>query len=173
MTSRILTFVSCTIYFAVLCTLFIIALTAIVVGIIGVGLYIPTVNHYNEYNENTCAVMAHQYDVCSQRNDLTCYSVQWSVEYVIETPDRYIFSTIKKTYKTPEAALNQLEYYQDKNNYTCYYDKIDTLDVKWDKPTSPTPFLIMTIVGFVITGINSIIIGTAAIYRWRKKSLHH
>lgn len=171
MTSRILTFVSCTIYFVVLCTLSIIGLTAIVIGIVGLGLYIPTVNYYNEYNENICTVLSHHYDICSQQKDLTCYSVEWSVEYNIlnETLDQYVFSTIKKTYKTPDDALNQLDYYQDKNNYTCYYDKINVLDVKWDRPTSPTPFLIMVIVGFVITGINSIIIGSVAIYRCRKK----
>ena len=171
MTSRILTFVSCTIYFTVLCALSIIGLAAIVVGIIGLGLYIPTLNHYNEFKENTCLIITHQYDICSQGNDLTCYSVQWSVEYSImnELSDRYIFSTIKKTYKTPDEALSQLDSYQDQNNYTCYYDKINTVDVKWEEPTSPTPFLIMTIVGFVITGMNSIILGSVAIYRCRKK----
>lgn len=107
MTSRILTFVSCTIYFIVLCTLSIIGLTAIVIGIIGLGLYIPTLNHHKEYYENTCAVRAHQYDVCSQRNDLTCYSVEWSVNYIIsnQVPERYLFFTIKTSSAHPMDSL--------------------------------------------------------------------
>lgn len=171
MVCRVLTYVTCTSYFIILCIIFITGLTALVIGIIGLGLYIPTADYFNEYNENSCMILAHQYDLCNQQSATNCYSAQWSVEYDIlnESPDRYVFSTIKKKYETPEDALRQLDSYLDKNNYTCYYDKINVLDVKWDKPPSPTPYLIMVITGFVIAGINSIIIASVVIYRWRKK----
>ena len=171
MPCRVLTDVTCTLYFMILCTLFIMGLIALVIGIVGLGLYIPTANYSNEYEENSCLILAHQYDLCNQLSASNCYSAQWSVEYNIlnQSPDRYVFSTIKKKYKTPEDALNQLDAYLDKKYYTCYHDKVNVLDVKWDKPPSPIPYLIMVIIGFVIAGINSIIMASVVTYRWRKK----
>jgi hypothetical protein len=91
----------------------------------------------------------------------------WSVEYRItnQTFERYIFSTITETYNTPVVALNKLQIYEDGDNYTCYYNTINVLNVKWDKPTSPKPYLIMMIIGFTLTGIYFIVIILITIYR--------
>jgi len=166
MASRILTVVSCTLYFSFLVILTAIGVTSIIIGFVGLGLYIPTLINYNAYSSNICYVVDHEYDTCHLTNDI-CYTVMWSVEYPItnQTSEGYIFSSITETYNTPLVALDRLQTYIDGDNYTCYYQKINVLDVKWDKPSSPKPYLIMMIVGFTLTGIYFIVIILIAIYR--------
>jgi hypothetical protein len=166
MASRILTIVSCTLYFVFLVILTAIGVTSIIIAFVGLGLYIPTLINYNTYSSNICYVIDHEYDTCHLTNSI-CYTVMWSVEYRItnQTFERYIFSTITETYNTPVVALNKLQIYEDGDNYTCYYNTINVLNVKWDKPTSPKPYLIMMIIGFTLTGIYFIVIILITIYR--------
>lgn len=170
MASRILTFVSCTLYFTLLVILTAIGLTSIIIGFVGLGLYIPTFINYHAYSSNSCLVIDHEYDTCHLRDDI-CYSVMWSVEYGVSnrTYYRYIFSTITQFYDTPQEALDKLKLYTDKQNYTCYYHKTDVLDVKWDRPSSPRPYLIMMIIGFTLTGTYFIVIGFITIYRCTRR----
>jgi hypothetical protein len=171
MASRILTCVSCTLYFSFFVTITAIGLTAIVIGLIGLGIYVPTLINYNSYSKSTCYIIDHDYDTCRRQNDISCYSVMWSVEYIVSnySSERCIFSTITHTYKTSEEALEEVRIYKDNYNYTCYYHNIYMTDVKWDAPSSPTPYLIMMTVGFALTGIYSVIIGVIALYRYRNQ----
>jgi hypothetical protein len=166
MGGRILTLFSCTLYFSILFILTAIGLTSIIIAFVGLGLYIPTSINYNTYINTTCSVLSHEYHVCHQQSGL-CYSVKWSVEYPVlnQTSESYLFSNIKQVYDTPIEALNILTIYQDGNNYTCYYNKEEVLTVKWSKPESPGPYLIMMIVGFTLTGIYFIVIGFIVVFR--------
>ena len=171
MASRILTCVSCILYFSFP----VIGLIAIVIGFIGLGLYIPIYINSTRYKINTCLIHNHEYDTCYQGKSLfqdSCYSIKWSVEYIISnsTSDRFIFSTITQIYRTSIEALDQLKIYKDKNAYTCYYHNIRTADVQWDRPISARPYLIMTIVGFSLTGIYLVVIGFIILYRWQRRS---
>ena len=167
MASRILTFVSCTLYFSFLVIFTMIGLTSVIIGFVGLGLYIPTLINSNAYEKNTCFIIDHEYDTCHRQNDLSCYSIMWSVEYTAS--DSFIFSTITKIYETPKEALDILKDYKDKGNYTCYHHETQVTDVQWEEPSSPVPYLIMMIVGFSLTGIYLIVIGSIAIHRYRRK----
>jgi len=168
MASRILTCVSCTLYFFCLITLTTIGLTSIIVGFVGLGLYIPTLINYNTYITNVCSVIDREYTICEQQNNI-CYSVMWSVEYLVlnQTSESYIFSTITETYNTAVKALKDFRTYKENNSYTCYYPKDYVSDVQWNEPSSPTPYLIMMIVGFTLTGLYFIAIGIITIHRCR------
>jgi len=171
MASRILTFVSCTLYFCILCTLTVIGLTSIIIAFIGVGLYIPTLINYNAYSSNNCFVLSHIYDTCQQQSGGTCYSDTWSVQYIVSnrTSQRYQFATITLSFGKATDALNKLKSYLDNNTYPCYYNNKDLMTVKWDAPTSPRPYLIMIIVGFGLSGIYFIVIGFISIYRCQRQ----
>lgn len=170
MASRILTCVSCTLYLTFLIILTAIGLTSIIVGFVGLGLYIPTLINYNSYSSNSCFVLDHEYDTCHLRNDI-CYSVMWSVEYTISnrTSQSYMFSTITQIYYSATEALDKLKTYKNNQNYTCYYHKKDSLDVQWNKPSSPRPYLIMMIIGFTLSGLYFIVIGFITVYRCTRR----
>jgi hypothetical protein len=173
MASRILTCVSCTLYFSFLVTLTAIGLISIVVGFIGLGLYIPTFINSKAYTSDTCSILDHDYDPCQQQNDTSdtsCYSVVWSVEYTIlvSTSERHKFSTITQNYDTSVEALDNLRIYKVQTNHTCYYLNAHTTDVQWDEPKSPRPYLIMMTVGFGLAAIYFIVIGCVAVCRCRR-----
>jgi hypothetical protein len=66
MASRVLTCVSCTLYFSFLVAFTAVGLTAIIIGFVGLGLYIPTSIIYNSLQTNTCLIIDHEYDTCNQ-----------------------------------------------------------------------------------------------------------
>lgn len=172
-TSQILTLVSCTLYCSVVTIVTIIGLTSIVIGFIGLGLYIPTYTNYYIYSETTCLIIDHEYNECHQGDAAaqnTCYSIMWIVEYMIidSIPDCYVFSTITETYETSAEALGKLKNYQDKTSPTCYYNPSNTANVQWERPKSSRPFFIMMIVGFSLTGAFFIILGIIIAYRCRR-----
>jgi hypothetical protein len=171
MFSRISTVVSCILHFYFLVTITVIGLASIIIGFVGLGMYVPTLINYNSYNKNICYIMDHEYDICTRKNDVSCYSLMWYVEYTVtnQTSDRYMFSTITKFYETPVQALKDLRIYEDKNNYTCYYHQILLRNVQWDQPSSPRPYLIMMIIGFTLAGISFTVIGLITIYRCRNR----
>jgi hypothetical protein len=170
MASRILTCVSCTLYVCILSILTVIGLTAIVIALIGVGLYIPTLINYNSYISNSCFIISHTYGTCQQQNSVTCFSDMWSVRYSISnrTSQHYLFATITLTFSKSTDALTKLKTYVDNNTYPCYYSSKDTTTVKWDSPTSPRPYLIMIIVGFSLSGIYFIVLAFIGIYRCQR-----
>lgn len=159
MASRILTCVSCTLYLFLLISFTIIGFASLIVGAIGVGLYIPTSQTYNNYNNNTCFIVDVKYDACID----SCYYITWSVEY--HATRRYSFSTITQTYETLNEVSEQIAIYSDKSNHTCYYDLTQITRVQWTRPPSPTPYLIMLIIGFSLTGIYLILIAFFHCYR--------
>jgi len=164
MASRILTCFQCTLPCSIVSTLVVIGLTSAVIGFVGLGLYIPTYINYNAYSENICFILNYEYNECQQENtdsQNTCYSIKWSVEYIISDPvsDRYIFSTITEAYDTSMKALERLKNHRDKTDQTCYYHTVIIGNVQWDKPTSYSPYFIMMIVGFSLTGVYFMVIG--------------
>jgi len=167
MASRILTFVSCTLYLSFLIIITVVGFTSIIIGFVGLGLYISSSLNFNSYNSTLCFVIDHDYDTCHQQNEDLCFLIMWSVEYTVpnsDVSDRYIFSTITKTYDTPQKALNDLDSYKDNGTYTSYYHRTHFEDVKWEQPSSPTPYLIMMIVGFALTLIYFVVITSLTIY---------
>ena len=162
MASRILTFVSCTLYFFLLFTFTIIGFASFIIGSIGVGFFIPTSRIYNTYKTTTCLIVDVDYDTCTD----SCYYVMWSVEYYISS--QYTFSTIQKTFDTFNEITEIISIYEDQSNHTCYYDQNQNVRVQWNQPASPQPYLIMIIVGFSLTGIYLILIGFFYYYRSRK-----
>jgi hypothetical protein len=174
MASRILTCVSCTLYLSFLVTLTITGLTSIIIGFIGLGLYIPTFINSKAYTANTCLILDHEYDTCRQQNDDSqppCYSITWSVEYTISssTSEHYTFSSITKFYDSSIEALDELKTFTDQTNHTCYSHNTHNTDVQWEEPKSPKPYLIMMIVGFSLTAMYFIVIGLVALYRYRRR----
>ena len=172
MSSRILKMVSCTLCFSVVATLTVVGLTSIVIGFVGLGLYIPSYINYKVYTEDTCSILNHQYNECNQEtsgSQNTCYSITWSVEYLISdsVSDRYIFSTITETYATSMKALERLKNYQDRYSYNCYYHIVNIATVQWNQPTSSIPYFVMMIVGFSLTGVVFIVVGIIIAYRCR------
>jgi hypothetical protein len=157
MASRIVSFVSCTLYFILLVNLTIIGFASLLVGCIGAGLFKSTSITYDHYKNTTCFIVDMEYDTCEN----SCYYVMWSVEYYISnsTSSQYTFSAITQIHDTSKKILEKVAIYKDLTNHTCYYDKRHLVHVQWDKPSSPTPYLIMMIVGFICTGIYLIFIG--------------
>jgi hypothetical protein len=174
MASRVVTFISCTLYVTLLIGSALIALAPFVVGTIGVGLYIPTSIIYDLYKNNTCFILDLQYDSCNSVNKFfqdTCYSIMWSVEYYIlnSTSSLYVFTTITKTYPTLEQVLGKIIRYKERSHHICYYDKTHIANVQWNEPSSPTSYLIMIIIGFSLTGMYLIIFGSFYLYRSKRK----
>ena len=174
MASRVVTFVSCTLYVTLLIGSTVIGLAPFVIGTIGLGLYIPTSIIYNSYKNNTCFILDLQYDSCNSVHHFfqdTCYSIMWSVEYYIvnSTSNRYVFSTIKQAYPTLEEVFETILRYKERSRHICYYDKTRTADVQWNEPSSPRSYLIMIIIGFSLTGIYLIIVGSFYLYRSKTK----
>jgi hypothetical protein len=163
MSSRILTFVSCTLYFFLLLNFTIIGFASFILGSVGIGLFIPTLLNYESYQNNTCFIVDLEYDRCQD----SCYYVIWSVEYyILNSPSsQYTFSTISQTFSTLNEAEKTVSVYSDRSNHTCYYDIKQIVRVQWNQPSSPEPYLIMMIVGFILTGIYLIFIGIFYFYR--------
>jgi len=153
MASRILTFVSCTLYLFILVNFTIIGFASFIVGSIGVGLYVPTFMTYKSYENTTCFIVDIECDTCQD----SCYYIMWSVEYYISS--QYTFSTITQTYDTSDEITEIISVYQIRSNHTCYYDKTKVVRVQWKEPSSPKPYLIMMAVGYSLTGIYLILIG--------------
>ena len=175
MASRIRTFFSHTAYFTTVLILTVIGSAAIVIGFIGLGLYIPTLKNYESYAQSICTVIDHEYDNCAHGiyiSTTTCFSVMWSVQYTVSNSasDSYVFSTITQIYQQSVDALNRLNEYQDNTNYTCYYQKINLTNVQWDEPPLATPFLIMLIVGFSFASVYFVVIGIILICRCRTRN---
>lgn len=167
MASRILTFVSCTLYFFLLLNITIIGFASLIVGSVGVGLFIPTLVTYDSYQNNTCLIVDIEYDTCGD----SCYYIMWSVEYyrLNQTSSQYTFSTITQTYNTLDEILQKFLIYKFRSNHTCYYDKTKIVRVQWDEPSSPKPYLIMMVMGFSLTGVYLILI--TIFYRYRSQKM--
>ncbi|CAF0793162.1 unnamed protein product [Rotaria sp. Silwood1] len=164
MASRILTLVSCTLYIFLLVTFTIIGVASLIVGVVGVGRYIPTKAAHRTHKNVTCLIVDVDYDSCQH----SCYYVMWSVEYRVAKSNKYTFSTIIKKYGTLGEALAKMVNYNVRTNHTCYYNKKKIVHVQWEKPSSSKPYLIMMIVGFTLTGIYIIIITIVSVYRFRR-----
>ncbi|CAF2518110.1 unnamed protein product [Rotaria sp. Silwood2] len=164
MASRIVTFVSCTLYLFFLVIITIIGLASFIIGIIGVSRFISTHVAWTAHKHVTCLIVDVDYDSCQD----SCYYVMWSVVYHVSKFNKYTFSTITQTYDTLDVALKKIAIYNVRTNHTCYYHKKQIVNVKWEKPSSPKPYLIMMIVGFSLTGIYIIIIAIVFIYRYRR-----
>ncbi|CAF0810602.1 unnamed protein product [Rotaria sordida] len=164
MASRILSFVSCTLYFFFLINFTIIGLTSFIIGVVGIGRFIPTHITYTTHKNTTCFIVDVDYDICQD----SCYCVMWSIEYHISKSHKYTFSTIIHIYETLDEALKKITIYNIRTNHTCYYDKTQHVNIRWEKPSSSKPYLIMMIVGFSLTGIYIIIIAVVSFYRSRR-----
>ncbi|CAF1309047.1 unnamed protein product [Adineta steineri] len=174
MVSRFFSCVSSTVWFFTIAILTITGLTAIVIGLVGLGLYIPISMNYYEYTKSTCSIISHKYEDCQHGNTIslnTCFSVMWSVEYILQNsiPDRYIFSTITEIYTDSTVALEELRNYPVHTNHTCYYRTTNTANVQWLEPLSPIPYLVMLVVGFSLTGVYCIVISIIVLCRRRKQ----
>ncbi|UJR30752.1 hypothetical protein I4U23_018272 [Adineta vaga] len=174
MASRIGIFLSRTAYFTTVLILTVIGLTSIVIGFIGLGLYIPTSKNYQLYSKTICSILDHEYDNCEHGiyiSPTTCFSIMWSVEYIISNSasDRYVYSTITQIYEKSIEALDKLASYQDNTNHTCYYHQINVTNVQWEEPPLATPYLIMLIVGFSFASVYIFVIGIIIIYRCRSR----
>lgn len=163
MASRIIACIACTLYFCLLISITIIGFGSMIVGAVGIGLYIPTSTTYDSYKNNTCAIIDVDYDSCID----SCYYVMWSVKYRVSygKTRQYTFSTITKTYNTLNEVKKETDIYADNTNHTCYYDQSEVARVQWTRPSSPKPYLIMLIVGFSLTGIYLILIAIIFSYR--------
>ena len=64
MASRILTFVSCTLYLSFLIIITVVGFTSIIIGFVGLGLYISSSLNFNSYNSTLCFVIDYDYDIC-------------------------------------------------------------------------------------------------------------
>jgi len=162
MASRILTFVSCTLYLFLLINFTIIGFASFIIGSVGVGLFVPKFITYQAYENSTCFIVDIEHDTCQD----SCYYIMWSVEYYITniTSSQYTFSTITQTYDTADVITDIISVYKVRSNHTCYYDKTQVLRVQWNEPSFPTPYLIMMTVGYSLTGIYLILI---AIFYYR------
>lgn len=165
---------SCTFYHVFLVVSTVIAVIGAVIGCVGVGIYIPTNNQYQVYRSTLCSIVDHEYETCQDQmnaNQQLCYMIVWSVEYYVsgQTSLDPMFATIKKKYSSASEALAKLNVYRDDTNHTCYYHYIRLTSVEWDLPTSPTPYLIMTIVGFSLVFVYIILMGVTIACYCRKK----
>lgn len=153
MASRILTFVSCTVYVFLLLTFTIIGFASFIIGSIGTGLYIPTERTFNTFHNNTCQIVDIDYGPCQD----SCYFIMWSVEFYVSS--QYVFSTIREKFETDSEMMDKVENYNLLMNRTCFYDETLHVRVQWNQPASSRPYFIMIIVGFSLTGIYLILIG--------------
>lgn len=163
MASRILTFVSCTLYFFLLLNFTIIGFASLIVGSVGVGLFIPTLITYDSYKMSTCLIVDIEFDSCGN----SCYYIMWSVEYYLlnQTSNQYIFSTLTETYDTIDDVSKKISSYKIRSNHTCYYDKRQIVQIQWNEPSSPQPYLIMMMVGFSLAVFYLILITIFYCYR--------
>lgn len=166
MASRLLSFVSCTLYFSIIISFTIIGFVSLIVGAVGLARFIPTYVTYNTYMKNLCFVIDSDYDIGTD----SYYTATWSVQYYASngTSDQSIYSTITQRYDSIDKTLEKIDYYCIGTRYTCYYDSHNLNQVQWDEPASPQPYFIMMVIGLGLNVSYIISIATCSFFQSRK-----
>jgi len=149
------------------------AVVALIIGFVGLGLYVTQLQDVKTYKQSDCTVIDQQIndrtcstDQCYGSSNgqtcstiyYTCYQPAWEVQYEAQGATQTSTINSGQYYDFYSSAQDTVDDYQIGSEYTCYYDSTAVDNVSWTFP-DPLPYLIMLIVCFAFVGLSCLIVG--------------